>query len=156
MMLLSYQTNEISDDVLCRDFGFQTKLDSREANFRARHTTKKYDSEQGTVYVWYTRVVPLDATSGSSASFFPLRTKGWKWVRPTSESSAAAPSTAIQSYCQIIPELKDAKEADLEQHRNGINALLEFSKKVEERTAEIVFDMLQEIESQAKNRVQGP
>lgn len=142
----------MSEDMLSREFGFQTKLDLRETNYRGRHTTRKYDSDQGTIYVWYTRVIPLDATSGSSASFFPLRTKGWKWVRRTSESSADAPCTCIQSYCQIIPDLEDATLGDLEQHRDGINALLEFSKKVEVRTAEIVADMLREIENESKRR----
>lgn len=149
------QAKDISEHVLSREFGFQTKLGSRQAHFRGRHTTKKFTSDEGSVYVWHTRVVPLDATSGSSACIFPLVTKGRTSIRPASNSSPSSPSTVIQSCCQIIPELEDITLADLEQHREGINALLAFSKRVTERNTEAIAEMLGAAKKKSKGYLLG-
>lgn len=101
--------------------------------------------------MWHTRVVPLDATSGSSACIFPLITKGRTAIRRARNSSPTCPSTVIESYCQIIPELEDITRADLEQHREGINALLAFSKRVTERNADAIAELL----DAAKMKSQG-
>lgn len=84
-------------------------------------------------------VVPFDATSGSTTVFFSLKTKGWQWIRRASKSSPSTPVTVIQSYCQIIPELE---VTDWKTHREGINAILEFSKRVSEKNATVIADML--------------
>lgn len=149
------QAKEISEHILSREFGFQTQLGSRQARFRGRHTTKRFSSDDGSVYVWHTRVVPLDATSGSSACIFPLVTKGRTSIRRASNSSPSFPLTVIQSYCQIIPELEDITLADLEQHREGINALLAFSKRVTERNSEAIAELLDAAKTNAKGYLLG-